>query len=421
MADSNIAITAGTGTNVDTRTNAGGDHRQVVVIGDETTTDAIADVRAADPASNLRGVVVRDPNSTSIVSGLRDVRVQSIVDGTVTVGNIDTITRVNRVMNLVDGTISTVSNITTGNLNTITRVDRVMNVVDGTISLPSTQDLDTITRVDRVINLVDGTISTISNIVTGDLDTITRVDRVHNVVDGTLSTVQRVQNVVDGTLSSVYRVHNLVAGTVTVTGVTASVAVYFQGSEPTVLASGKQGTTTRPFIMNTDGAIKVYDIVTGTISTVSTVAAVTGITNTVAIAAKDGTFAVYFSPSRPVVLADNQHTASIFTVSSSVSGSYPSGKTVVAPSANYSFKVFAIAITTTAQAGSVVQLHNGGETETEFWRYALQAPTQGIAGANLSVTPPAYIFATGASTTLAIQVDSGSLVHYSVSYIKESV
>jgi predicted ribonuclease toxin of YeeF-YezG toxin-antitoxin module len=34
MADSSIAVTAGAGTQVDTRTQAGGDHRQVIVQGD---------------------------------------------------------------------------------------------------------------------------------------------------------------------------------------------------------------------------------------------------------------------------------------------------------------------------------------------------------------------------------------------------
>lgn len=39
MADSNIAVTPGSGANVDTRTEPGGDHRQVIVIGDPATAD----------------------------------------------------------------------------------------------------------------------------------------------------------------------------------------------------------------------------------------------------------------------------------------------------------------------------------------------------------------------------------------------
>lgn len=65
MADSNIAITAGAGTNVDTRTNAGGDHRQVIVIADQTANDAIAVVTSSDAgvATSEYGMVVRTLNT----------------------------------------------------------------------------------------------------------------------------------------------------------------------------------------------------------------------------------------------------------------------------------------------------------------------------------------------------------------------
>lgn len=53
MADSAVPITAGTGTNIDTRTAPDGNHRQVMVIGDETNAD-IADV--TNPA-NLSGAL----------------------------------------------------------------------------------------------------------------------------------------------------------------------------------------------------------------------------------------------------------------------------------------------------------------------------------------------------------------------------
>ena len=51
MADSSIEISAGTGTPVDTRTMAGGDHRQVIVIGDPTTNAQVATVTAASTAA----------------------------------------------------------------------------------------------------------------------------------------------------------------------------------------------------------------------------------------------------------------------------------------------------------------------------------------------------------------------------------
>lgn len=46
MADSSVPITAGSGTNIDTQVPTGGDHRQVVVIGDPNTIGGVAPVDA---------------------------------------------------------------------------------------------------------------------------------------------------------------------------------------------------------------------------------------------------------------------------------------------------------------------------------------------------------------------------------------
>ena len=100
--------------------------------------------------------------------------------------------------------------------------------------------------------------------------------------------------------------------------------------------------------------------------------------------------------------------------------------TVVSPEASRNINVYAFSLTTTAQVHisprfSIGQTGGAGANPaTVLWRVALQAPTQGIAGANLAVTPPGYLFATGVGNTLALYLDSGSLVHYSVSYFKES-
>jgi hypothetical protein len=47
MANTAVAITAGAGTSIDTFTQASGDHRQAVVIGDSATTEAAEVVGAA--------------------------------------------------------------------------------------------------------------------------------------------------------------------------------------------------------------------------------------------------------------------------------------------------------------------------------------------------------------------------------------
>src|SRR3990167_2761299 len=86
MADQAVAITAGSGTNIDTRTEStNSNHRQVVILGDPSVNDGVAEVRASDPDSNDMGVVVRDVNTTAIVSGLNSIRIRDIVTGTVTI------------------------------------------------------------------------------------------------------------------------------------------------------------------------------------------------------------------------------------------------------------------------------------------------------------------------------------------------
>lgn len=312
-------------------------------------------------------------------------------------GTFDTINRVN---NVVDGTLSTVTS-----LGTATRVDRVMNLVDGTLS--------TVTGVDRVRNIVDGTLSTVTNV----------------------GTANRVNNVVDGTLSSVYRVHNLIAGTVTVTGITASVAVHVLSTNGTMgvdvgkLQQADFVTRVRNIVDGTlttvTGIDRVRNVVDGTLTTVSTVAMTQRVNNVV-----DGTIGIarfgsgaVVTPNSGIPAVNVYSTTSIFTVSGSTSGGTTSGVTLIAPSANYNFKVFAYSLQTTAIAANVWRFANGsGASQTEFWRPLVisSETTSTPKGANFGVQPPGFIFATGTSTTLVLHSDAGSLVHYSVSYIKES-
>jgi hypothetical protein len=291
----------------------------------------------------------------------------------ITDGVVDYVTRVR---NLVDGTLTTITgvdrvrNLVDGTLSTITGVDRVRSLVDGTIS--------TVTGVDRVRNVVDGTISTL-----GTMDYVTRV---RNLVDGTLSTVtgvDRVRNVVDGTISTVSRVDrvmHLIDGTVTtvaaLTSITNSVAVH---------------------ILSTNGTMAVN---VGTIA---------------------GSAAVYFSPSKPIVQADINATGRIFTVSGTTSTA--GNNSLVSPSASYNFKVFAYALQTTGLVSIAPRFTTGASAgATELWRPLVNAvqTTSTPIGANLAVSPPGYIFATGTNVTLNLYLDTGTLIHYSVSYIKES-
>jgi hypothetical protein len=69
MADTAVAITAGSGTNVDTRTEGtNGNHRQVIVVGDPATNDSVAAVKAASTApvaADPALVVSISPNSVN--------------------------------------------------------------------------------------------------------------------------------------------------------------------------------------------------------------------------------------------------------------------------------------------------------------------------------------------------------------------
>lgn len=136
--------------------------------------------------------------------------------------------------------------------------------------------------------------------------------------------------------------------------------------------------------------------------------------------ATSSTLTVKLDPAS-AALVNAYHTANIFTTSGSYAGNSTSGGTVISPSSNASFKIFAFSLTTTAQSNIFAKFTNGsGASPTEYWRVALWAPAQGISGANLSVTPPGHLWATGVNTSLCLVLDSASLVHYSVSYIKES-
>ena len=211
------------------------------------------------------------------------------------------------------------------------------------------------------------------------------------------------------------------------TTLSGTMAVYFDQSNPAVTGYGLDGAAKRPLRMNSDGAIKVYDLVGGTVTiqeplSIDDNGGSLTIDGTVTANAGSGTMAVYFSGSEPTIkIKDTYHTSIISgNVSSSYAGVSDLGVTLVAAEAGHAIKVYALQLTTTAQIQTVVQFTNGAGAATEYWRYALQAPTAGIAGANLAISPPGYLFATAAGSTLALVTKNASLIHYSIAYFKES-
>lgn len=262
----------------------------------------------------------------------------------------------------------------------------------------------------------------------------------------------------------------------TLTGITNSVAVHVGSTGGTIwVKQDPDGTlgairTALPSGTNDLGnIIRVKNVVDGTLSTVTTVGAVTNITNSIAVhlLSTGGTLHVRLADNSAGLITDDtaftpatdvgfpvmglyddtatdsvdegdagimrmtanriqmshlDSTASLFTVSGSTSAVSTSGATLISPSANASFKIYAYSIQTTGAVSISAKFTNGsGASPTEFWRPLVTASgVTGVQGANLTSWPSAPLFVTGTSTTLSLVLDSATLVHYSVAYTKES-
>lgn len=335
MADSSIAVTEGIGKNVDTRTNASGDHRQVIVTGDPSVTDAVASVVSQDPGSgsSAYGAVVRLAGSATVVgldgSTSRPFRMNS--DGAI------------KVYDLAAGTV---------NISTINSTTPSL-LADNATGVAASATADKL----GVIN--HGYIFFNSN-----------------------STFERQRQIENGTNSN---------GTgIPATGILAQ----YDDSGPTSITENQFGNVRMSANRN------VYTTIRDA-------------------AANERGLNIN---SNNAAMVDVGHTASIFTTSGSASGVSTSGNTIISPSASYNFKIFAFSVQTTAQVSLTCKFTNGsGSSPTEFFRPLITASgVTGAQGANLALTPPGYLFATGTNTTLSLVLDSASLVHYSISYIKES-
>lgn len=182
---------------------------------------------------------------------------------------------------------------------------------------------------------------------------------------------------------------------VTAVGASSSMGIYFDRGNPTVTPavafnSGVVGATTQRVVHATDVAGSMNIIAQG------------------------------------LAFLNVGHTASIFSVSGSSAAAQTAGITLISPSSGYNFKIFAYSIQTTGVLASALTFANGNSaSQTEFWRPLVAAGGSGSQsttplGANMAVTPPGFIFATGTNTTLVIAGNNGATIHYSVSYIKET-
>lgn len=105
-------------------------------------------------------------------------------------------------------------------------------------------------------------------------------------------------------------------------------------------------------------------------------------------------------------------------VSAGGSASSSGNNTLVLAGTN-KLKVYAFSLSTTS-ATAVTCIFQSGAGGTELWRVVLQAATSTSTGANLCVTPPAYLFATASATLLNLNLSGAIAVNWSVSYFDEA-
>lgn len=103
----------------------------------------------------------------------------------------------------------------------------------------------------------------------------------------------------------------------------------------------------------------------------------------------------------------------------STQGNNSTGQAVVSSVANQSIKVYAYSITSTVQA--VNTLSFASSLANPIWQIQMQSVSSGISGANLAVSPPAWLFATAANEALNFKVTGTTgTYHLSFSYFIEA-
>ena len=104
--------------------------------------------------------------------------------------------------------------------------------------------------------------------------------------------------------------------------------------------------------------------------------------------------------------------------SKSGSASSSGNNTLIAAGTNR-LKIFAFTLSTTSTTAVTVKFQDGA-SGTDLWSVILQAPSSVSTGANLAVTPPAFLFATSSATLLNLNLSSANAVQWSVSYFDEA-
>lgn len=96
-----------------------------------------------------------------------------------------------------------------------------------------------------------------------------------------------------------------------------------------------------------------------------------------------------------------------------------SGNNTLVVAGTNKLKVFAYSLSTTSTT-AMTCIFQDGASGTTLWEVILQAGTSVSTGANLAVSPPAWIFNTSAATLLNLNLSSANAVLWSVSYFDEA-
>ena len=107
------------------------------------------------------------------------------------------------------------------------------------------------------------------------------------------------------------------------------------------------------------------------------------------------------------------------TLSSAGGSASSSGNNTLVAAGTNRLKVYAFTLSTTSTS-STTCIFQSGAGGTELWRVVLQAASSTNTGATLSVTPPAFIFATASATLLNLNLSGANTIHWSVAYFDEA-
>jgi hypothetical protein len=84
-------------------------------------------------------------------------------------------------------------------------------------------------------------------------------------------------------------------------------------------------------------------------------------------------------------------------------------------------KVYAYSLSTTSASEVICIFYDGGfTTARELWRVTLMAPAGANSGANIAVSPPAWLFKSRTASAVCLSLSTAVLVHYSIAWYDEA-